>query len=52
MNHDVDTQVEINSLVRSKNGVQRMEEPYADQDGEYRKEFNTCLSKQTKFITT
>ena len=43
MNYDVDTQVKINSLISSKNGVKRMEDTYTEQDGDYRKEFNTCL---------
>ena len=50
MNYDIDTQVKINSLMRSKNGIQIMEEPYAEWDRDYRKEFNTWKSKETKLI--
>ena len=31
--------------MNSKNGVQKMEYRYADGDGNYRKKFNTCVSK-------
>ena len=36
----------------SNNGVRRMEEPYAEKDGESRKEFNTWLSKKIMVVTT
>ena len=45
MNYDVDTQVKNNLLMRSKNDVKRMEDTYAELYGDYRKEFNACLSK-------
>ena len=43
MNDDVNTQVKINSLVISNNGVQRMEDTYDEKDGDYKKDSNNCL---------
>ena len=40
----IDTQVKFDALMSSKNGVQKMLDPYAGWDGYYRKEFNTWLS--------
>ena len=35
----------MNSLMISKNGVQIMEDTYAEWDGNYREEFNIFVSK-------
>ena len=51
MNGSVDTQLKIESLMISKNGVIKMEDPYSEWDGDYRKYFNTWISKKTNVIT-